>query len=209
MKDWSILYRGSLSSCNYDCDYCPFGKTKNTRTELTEDAKALRKFVDWVAVQKATIGMLFTPWGEALIRKYYQKALTELSHLPKVRKVAIQTNLSCSTAWMAHVNKATFALWTTYHPTQISKEKFIQQCRSLDALQIRYSVGVVGFKEEIEEIKALRAALPSHIYLWINAYKRIPDYYTDQDIAQLKAIDPLFQYNLQYHPSLGKYCKTG
>ena len=41
-----------------------------------------------------TVGVLFTPWGEALVRKGYRDALVELSHLPHVDRVAIQTNLS-------------------------------------------------------------------------------------------------------------------
>ena len=123
---WLILYRGPLSSCNYGCDYCPFAKTKNTRAELADDAQKLRQFVDWVKGRKEEIGILFTPWGEGIIRKYYQEAMIELSHLPNVCKVTIQTNLSCPTAWMKKLNKKTFALWTTFHPTQISLDKFAQ-----------------------------------------------------------------------------------
>lgn len=206
---WLILYRGPLSSCNYGCDYCPFAKTKNTRAELAEDARKLRQFVDWVKSRKETIGILFTPWGEGIIRKYYQEAMIELSHLPNVCKVSIQTNLSCSTAWMNRVNKATFALWTTFHPTQISLQKFAQKCQELDQLNIQYSVGFVAFKEAILELKALRQAIAPTVYVWANAYKRVSNYYTPQEIAAIEQVDPLFGYNTQYHPSLGKSCQAG
>jgi MoaA/NifB/PqqE/SkfB family radical SAM enzyme len=206
---WSILYRGPLSSCNYSCDYCPFAKTKNTRAELADDAAKLRRFVDWVASREEQIGILITPWGEALIRRYYQEAMTELSHLPNVWKIAIQTNLSCSTKWMEKVNRETFALWTTYHPTQITISDFIKKTKELDQLNIRYSVGFVGFKEELGLLERLREELAASTYLWVNAYKRDPNYYTAEDILRIEAVDPLFRYNTQYHPSLGKPCQAG
>src|SRR5215469_7546700 len=91
---WSILYRGPLSSCNYDCGYCPFAKTRNTREELLHDEQQLKRFTAWAAARTEEIGILFTPWGEALIHRCYQKALCKLSRLPNVRRAAIQTNLS-------------------------------------------------------------------------------------------------------------------
>ena len=208
-KKWNILYRGSLSSCNYTCNYCPFAKTKNTREELTIDAKELNRFVNWVTHRPEDIGVLFTPWGEALIRKHYQKAMTTLSHLPNVNKVAIQTNLSCSTAWMSDVNKTSFALWTTYHPSQLSVKAFVDKCHELDELGINYSVGFVGFKEDFPVLEQLRALLNPNVYLWVNAYKREPNYYTEEDIQFIEHIDPLFRYNTKYHSSLGKTCKAG
>src|SRR5439155_13329710 len=47
----SLLYRGPLSSCNYDCGYCPFAKRRETAAELARDRTALGRFVDWVAAR--------------------------------------------------------------------------------------------------------------------------------------------------------------
>ena len=209
MKTYNILYRGSLSSCNYGCTYCPFAKTKNTRAELAEDKADLQRFVRWVSEQKERIGILFTPWGEGLIRKYYQEAMTQLSHMPHVYRVAIQTNLSCATAWMDTVNKETFALWTTYHPTEISREKFVDKCHELTHLDIRYSVGFVGLKEQLQELELLKKELPTGTYLWVNAYKREANYYTEELLQHIESIDPLFRWNTQYHPSKGFSCQAG
>jgi MoaA/NifB/PqqE/SkfB family radical SAM enzyme len=209
MSSWSILYRGPLSSCNYSCTYCPFAKTKNTKAELADDAARLQRFVDWVATRQEQIGILFTPWGEGLIRKAYQKAMTRLSHLPHVRRVSIQTNLSGSLNWMAQVNRARFALWTTFHPSQITLDKFVARCWQLEALGIRYSVGLVALKEDLSYLEALRAHLPAHRYVWANAYKRVEQYYTPAEIAQIERVDPLFSYNNQYHPSLNQSCQAG
>lgn len=206
---WSILYRGPLSSCNYECGYCPFAKIQNTRAELATDEESLVRFTGWVKGRAENIGVLFTPWGEALGHRHYQRALGELSHAPNVRRVAIQTNLSARLEWVADANPETLALWTTFHPTQTTVNRFLNQCRRLDAARVRYSVGVVGVKEAVPFLQPLRAGLPDGVYLWVNAFKRETDYYTQTEIDLLTALDPLFPVNNLRHPSLGRACRTG
>ncbi len=206
---WSILYRGPLSSCNYACDYCPFGKTKNTRAELADDARRLHQFVDWVIEQPVDIGVLFTPWGEAMIRKHYQKAFIRLSQASNVRRVAVQTNLTFPTAWLKDCDLEKVAFWTTFHPTQTSLPAFVDKTRALDAAGAHYSVGVVGFKDALAQAAELRASLPDDVYMWVNANKRDPDYYSEADIAAWEEIDPLFRFNTRRHASLGQACQAG
>src|SRR5437762_11699225 len=43
---YTTLFRSS--SCNYACEYCPFAKTANTREELRDDERRLKRFVTWV-----------------------------------------------------------------------------------------------------------------------------------------------------------------
>jgi len=206
----SILYRGPLSSCNYGCDYCPFAKHTETDEEHAADAAALERFACWVEGNgEHTISVLFTPWGEALVRRRYQRTLARLTRLAHVQKIAIQTNLSCRLDWVEECDKAKLGLWATYHPTQTSREAFLAKCADADRRGVRFSVGVVGMKEHAEDIDALRRELPPHIYLWINAYKRVHDYYTAEELERYTAVDPLFPINNQRHPSLGKACRAG
>lgn len=207
---WDILYRGPLSSCNYACSYCPFAKTRNSAAELRDDAAKLVRFVDWVAAQShREIGVLFTPWGEALVHRVYQDALAVLSRLPHVYRVSIQTNLSCQLDWIERCDKTAVALWTTFHPSQVSFGRFVGRSRALQAVGLRHSVGVVGLKEELPAIRRLRAAISPETYLWINAYKRDPDYYTEDEIRAFEEIDPLFRTNTIRHPSLDRACRAG
>jgi MoaA/NifB/PqqE/SkfB family radical SAM enzyme len=206
----SILYRGPLSSCNYGCTYCPFAKHAESNAEREADSTALTRFVNWIISQShIQFSLLFTPWGEALNRVRYQQALVELTNLPNVQKAAIQTNLSCRLDWVERCDKAKLALWATYHPTEVNRQQFVAKCRSLIEREARFSVGVVGLKEHFSEIEALRNELPANIYLWVNAYKREPNYYTAAELQFLTAIDPLFPLNNQHHPSFGKRCQTG
>jgi len=206
----SILYRGDLSSCNYDCPYCPFAKRKDSRATLRADAQQVTRFVDYIRQHPdMQFKIFFTPWGEGLIRNYYQQAMVELSHFNNVEKVAIQTNLSCPLSWLKKANKEKIALWSTYHPGQVSREAFLDKCHQLDELGVSYSVGIVGFKETIGEIETMRTLVPEERYLWVNALKKQADYYNPAERERLIAIDPYVSYNMVHHDSKGKACRTG
>lgn len=206
----SILYRGPLSSCNYDCHYCPFAKRHETAAELKRDADALARFVGWAADESAgEISILFTPWGEALIRPWYQRAIVRLSRLPHLRRVAIQTNLSCRLHWLAECELAKVNLWCTWHPSQVPLEEFLAQTALLDRHGIAYSVGIVGLRESFAAIHEARSRLRREVYLWINALKDQPNYYAPDEVALLESIDPHFRTNLTNHASLGEPCAAG
>lgn len=208
--DLSILYRGPLSSCNYGCEYCPFAKHSETAAEHKHDERALERFVSWVSGRASdNISILFTPWGEALIRKRYQQALVRLTNMRHVRKAVIQTNLSCRLNWVDDCDKSKLALWTTFHPTEVPRARFVARCVELERRGVRFSVGVVGLKEHFDETEALRRELPANVYLWINAYKRQPDYYSREDVERFEAVDALFPISNTRHPSLGRACRCG
>ncbi|MEM7037410.1 MAG: STM4011 family radical SAM protein [Bacteroidota bacterium] len=208
-KEWKILYRGVLSGCNYDCVYCPFAKNVDSREVLAQDKVDLMRFVDWVGKRKERMQILLTPWGEGLIRRHYQEALVRLSHMAHVDKCAIQTNLSGRLDWVEKADLAALGLWTTYHPSQVERSRFLAQCAELDRLGVRYSVGMVGLKEDLNEIEAMRRALPENVYMWVNAYKRERPYYSTEEIERLKAVDPHFELNNTYHASMGRACFGG
>ncbi|MCE9547803.1 MAG: STM4011 family radical SAM protein [Planctomycetia bacterium] len=206
----SILYRGELASCNYGCSYCPFAKRKDTRRQLDFDRRSLRRFLNWVAgVERHQIGVLFTPWGEALVRRWYQNALIELSHRPHVWRVAIQTNLACSIDWIDACDLDRLALWATFHPTEVPLARFVAKVMRLRAAGVRLSVGIVGKHEHVPLIKELRCRLPNEIYVWINAYKGPGRKYADDDVQTLSRIDPHFMLDFKRHASQGHSCRTG
>jgi len=206
----SLLYRGTLESCNYDCHYCPFAKRRDSRARLARDADEVARFVAWAGGQERPLGVMFTPWGEALVRRPYREAIHALSHMPHVRTVALQTNLSGPLAWLEGTQRDKVGLWCTYHPDQTSLARFLERCRRLERLGVRFSVGVVALREHFDAIRALRAALPARHYVWLNAYdRRGPGYYQPEDLAWLDAIDPWFAYSRRPLPSRGKACRAG
>lgn len=203
----TVYYRGPLSSCNYTCGYCPFAKEWEEPEVLAADKAGLERFVAW-AVEQQDLGILFTPWGEALVRKWYRDAMVRLSHASGIRKVVAQTNLSMKLDWLADADLDTLALWTTWHPDQCSLERFVRQSGRLEAMGVRHSVGIVGLKEHFDAIEAVREALPASTAVWVNAYKRVEGYYSEADRERIRAIDPRFDDNRVY-ASLGRHCWGG
>ncbi len=206
----TILYRGPLASCNYGCWYCPFAKRRERAADRRADREALERFAGWVAGRESDrLALFFTPWGEALARRRYRDAIAHLTQMAHVTKVAVQTNLSCGLGWLARCDLGKLGLWATYHPAEVERERFLGKCRELIACGARFSVGMVGVRENFAEIEAVRRALPDSVYLWINAYKHGADYYAPEDVARLTAIDPLFPFNNRRHPSRGRACRCG
>ncbi|WP_166821404.1 STM4011 family radical SAM protein [Thalassoroseus pseudoceratinae] len=211
--DLTILYRGPLSSCNYACEYCPFAKHHETAAELATDRRALERFTDWVlndAVGKLAI--FFTPWGEALTRRWYHDAFRRLSHADHIQRVVAQTNLSGPLDWLRDTRTDRVALWCTYHPSETSRTGFLTRCKQLQDFGIQHSVGMVGRPQDFDEITVMRAELPPETYLWINAYDsgdgtKFP--YSPTERNRLTEIDPYFPTNIVDHPSLGRDCRTG
>jgi MoaA/NifB/PqqE/SkfB family radical SAM enzyme len=210
--NYTLYYRGAISSCNYDCPYCPFSKNKDSREVLAKDKEQVQRFVAWVREQASSghhLSIFFNPYGEALIHRWYRVAMIELSHMAHVNKVAIQTNLSAKLDWTSELNKETVAFWATYHPGQTTEKAFLAQCNQLHQRDISFSVGAVGLKKYIAPIQSLRRALPKEIYLWVNAFKDQKEYYTAEDILALCKIDPYFELNLRDYDSFDQRCNTG
>ncbi|MEH0974216.1 STM4011 family radical SAM protein [Micromonospora sp. CPCC 205546] len=204
----AILYRGPLASCNYDCPYCPFAKRRDPPELLRTDRAALERFAGWVAATgDVRLSVLFTPWGEGLTRSWYRDAMVSLSHLPHVERVVIQTNLAARVDWLADADPRAAALWATYHPGQVERDRFLGRCARLTELGVRYSVGVVGLPEHLAEARALRAALPAEVYLWVNAAEGRR--YDAAEEATWTELDPLFGYSVRPHVSLDRPCHAG
>jgi hypothetical protein len=204
----SILYRGPLASCNYDCPYCPFAKRVDPPDLLRADRAALDRFATWVeTTTDRRLSVLFTPWGEGLTRSWYRDTIVRLSHLPHLDRVAIQTNLATRVEWIAAANPTVAALWATYHPGQLPLDRFLARCHRLDELGYRYSVGVVGLPEHHPAALQLRAELPPSIYLWVNAAEGYT--YTAEEERRWTDLDPHFATSVHPHPSLGHPCHAG
>ncbi len=204
-----ILWRGPLDSCNYDCAYCPFARRRVSRRVLDADRAALTRFVDWVCDAEAwRLEILFTPYGEALVWPWYRDALARISHLPHVRRVAIQTNGSAPMDFTGRANLDTLALWISWHPSEIPLERFAARIQALHADGVRLSVGAVALPTNADAVEALRAALPAGVPMWINAQK--PGIRYDADaIARWSRLDPAFPLDARPHHTKGRACATG
>ena len=204
-----ILWRGPLDSCNYACAYCPFAKRAPSSATLDRDRQALLRFVEWVLADHGfSLRILFTPYGEALIWPWYREALVRLSSAPQVRQVSIQTNGSGPMSFLNEATRTKVSLWISWHPTEISLIPFAQKIERLHSQGTRLSVGAVAVPDHLEQVEALRRALPDSVPMWLNAQK--PGVrYRDGELSRWRSIDPEFDLDRRRHRSVGRACMTG
>ncbi|MFN0052798.1 MAG: STM4011 family radical SAM protein [Planctomycetales bacterium] len=206
----TVMYRGPLSSCNYACGYCPFSKRQESPEQRRRDQLALRRFMAWISRQTdIQWQVLFTPWGEALTRRWYRQAIVELSHLPHVEQVAVQTNLSCRLDWLRECRASRVALWGAYHPTECRVSAFVRKVVTAVETGALVTAGAVGIPEHRPAIERLHAQLPSQVKRWINAQQPRPRPYSHEELAFFRAIDPQFDLTLHRQASLGRFCLAG
>lgn len=206
----SLLYRGPLTSCNYACGYCPFAKRVESKSRMAHDQSSLRRFCDWLRAESThRWRILFTPWGEALVRSWYREAIAGLTHVPHVDSVAVQTNLSCGLDWLSDCRTDRLSFWATYHPTEVDRAGFLRKVETVRKAGAAISVGAVGVPEFADEIARLRHELPKEVYLWINAQQPRRRPYTTAEVAFFSNIDPQFELTASRHRSFGEPCRTG
>lgn len=206
----SVMYRGPLASCNYACGYCPFAKRRDTPVQLEADRRALARFINWLESEQAyRWRVLFTPWGEALVRSWYRQSLVRLTWLDHILVAAAQTNLSYGLDWLADCRSERLSLWATYHPSETSLHSFVRRVLRVYESGAGISVGFVAVPRFLGAVADLRRALPQEIYVWVNAQQPPERRYTEDEIEFLTGIDPLFMHTLVPHRSFGLPCRAG
>jgi MoaA/NifB/PqqE/SkfB family radical SAM enzyme len=210
-----VLFRTRLEWCNYACGYCPWNATARRvpAEAFRADEARLRRVLDRVAELPEPVEFFITPKAEYLVLPYWRDAVARLLALPQVERVTVQTNLSFDlAAFLAQVDSSKLALWTTYHPTEVSAdelERLHAEWELLLARGVPFSVGVVGTHDALPHLRRLRQRLDARVYLWVNAYQREPNYYAPEELTEARAIDPYFDLNNQHFPSRGRPCTAG
>ena len=210
-----VLFRSRLEWCNFTCGYCPWNAnvTRVDASAFREDERRVGLVVDRVAELPRRVEFFIAPKAEYLVLPYWREAIRRLLAMPHVERVTVQTNLALDLgAFLDSVNASKLALWTTYHPSEIDesqREEMFAKWQLLQARGVPFSVGIVGTRENLPAMRELRSRLDPRVYLWVNAYKREADYYSADDLAAIRAVDPLFDSNNLHYPSLGQPCTAG
>lgn len=212
----TILYRGSLKSCNYSCSYCPFSKHKISEKELERDKAQWGRFIGNLPERARARGiraLMVVPYGEALLYPWYWEGLAEISRWDWMEAVGAQTNLSFSVEQALRIFRGRggktekLRLWATFHPEMISVEAFAERCAAVRQAGILLSVGAVGVPEELDVIRRLKDALPEGIPLWINRMDGLKRPYTRKEREALLELDPYFSLELAYPPGEARRCR--
>jgi MoaA/NifB/PqqE/SkfB family radical SAM enzyme len=205
----SIQWRGPLDSCNYACRYCPFAGRSRRHSTLAQDEADLGRFVAWLLGHPSrTCAVVFTPRGEALIHAWYREALVSLSHAAHVRRACIQTNGSTSWRWLHRAVVSRLSLWITWHPAEVSADRFLRQIAPALESGVACSVGCVGVPSLLPSIEDMHARLPPSVGFWVNALRPHASYKEDE-VRRLTALDPQFVVTSRPQATRGKSCRAG
>ena len=206
----TVVYRGSLKSCNYSCSYCPFAKHRAAAYELERDRQGFERFCRSIEarVQSFLLGAVFvTPYGEASGHRWYWEGLSRLAGLPGMDRVGMQTNLSFSVEECLEIfdsmsagsdfglqKRRKLCIWATFHPEMTTVDEFVSRCHSLLRNQVRVCAGAVGAPGNLPQIRELREKLSPSVYLWINKMDGRKRNYTPDEAEAFLRIDPHFEY---------------
>lgn len=212
----TVLYRGSLKSCNYRCSYCPFSKHKPSPRQMQADRRQWTLFCSSFAERAAALNIravMVVPYGEALIHSWYWIGFAGLTRLEKVDAVGAQTNLSFSVPASiesfrrAGGRREKLRLWASFHPEMVSVSQFAKQCQLVLGEGIRLCAGAVANPKHLEAYRRLRKILPKEIYLWFNRMDGRKRPYTEEEQRAFQEIDPFFYRELSYPHADPKQCR--
>lgn len=207
-----IYYRGSLRFCNYCCSYCPFSKEKESQRQLEEDERALFRFVERIGELEFLGAVQIVPYGEALIHRYYWRALGKLSQLPQIEAVGVQSNFSFSVERMLEEFEKTggkrekLRLWGTFHPEMVSEQDFLRVCHQLKEAGILFCAGAIGVPENLSRLQRIRKELDPEVYFWINKMDGLGRKYTREEIQAFSALDRYFPLELRHYRADATHC---
>jgi hypothetical protein len=126
--------------------------------------------------------------------------------------VAVQTNLSCRLDWLEGADLGTLALWCTYHPSQVTRERFLTKHRELTRRGVRHSVCIVGIVEQpehLESARRLRTELDPATYALLSVNAAEGRAYTDAEAAQWTENRPAVPGVATCPPVASSACRTG
>lgn len=201
----TLLYRGSLKSCNYHCSYCPFSKHPITAREIKKDKDQWFSFIQTFTEKASPLDIhsfLLVPYGEALIHPWYWQGLAHISACSWIDAAGAQTNLSFpiqkSLSYFGQCGgkREKLRIWATFHPEMTTAETFAGKCAMLAEAGIALCAGAVGVPENIGLLQSLREKLPENIYLWVNKMDGLKRPYSQEEQHAILEIDPYFLQEL-------------
>ncbi len=213
----TILYRGSLKSCNYHCGYCPFSKHRCSERELEKDRTHWFRFCESLNERAETLNiraLMVVPYGEALIHPWYWEGFGALTKPDAIDAAGAQTNLSFSIVRSLEIFehaggvREKLRLWATFHPEMTSCGEFAEKCAALRREGILFCAGAVGVPENLEVLQRLREMLPREVYLWINAMDGLGRSYTEDEFQRFSSIDPYFYREIRPVPADESLCRS-
>jgi len=171
----NVWYVSGLSLCNFDCPYCASGqpskgtgRTIDREWENENAPRVFQKTLKWLRRQPYQIGLRLQTIGEPFVSWTFLEGAAAMTNSENIRFVELVTNaslLSKRLPKLINEYKASpekLSLWATYHHTEISAEKFIDQIRCAQDLGVEVIVNSLLFPDNAEKIINLKKRCSDH-----------------------------------------------
>jgi MoaA/NifB/PqqE/SkfB family radical SAM enzyme len=169
VKDFlKIWYVAPQRLCNFHCSYCvsrgDYSKSNKINWKNPKDIEGFKKVINWISKRPFKIGFRLGSLGEPFTSCDFLDQVAWLTNQKNIQFVELLTNGSLLKEGLQKLQKkgAEFeklSLWISYHPSQISLDKFIDNARFAQEIYKCFVVvnGII-FPDNIEYIKNLRKA---------------------------------------------------
>lgn len=165
-----VWYVCDLSLCNFDCAYCASGSPEKggfrTRKKmwLDEDSPArFKQILQWISALPYSIGMRLQTIGEPFVSEEFLAEAARMTREPNIRFVELVTNGSLLSGRLGKMidqqgaDPSKLSMWITYHPTEISAEKLVENAAYAQSRGVFVVVNALLFPDTLEGVEKLHA----------------------------------------------------
>ncbi len=169
MKDFlKIWYVAPQRLCNFRCSYCvstgDYSKSNKINWKRPKDIEGFKKINSWISKRPFKIGLRLGSLGEPFTSYDFLDQAAWLTNQKNIQFVELLTNSSLLKQGLQELKKkkADFkklSLWMSYHPSQISLDKFIDNARlAQETYKCLVVVNGIIFPDNIKDIENLKKA---------------------------------------------------
>lgn len=129
-----IWYVAPQRLCNFHCSYCvstgEWAKDEKIDWKAKDDQSHFVRTIQWIGTRSYPVGVRLATLGEPFASKFFLNQASWLVQQHMVQFVELVTNGSLLKSRLPNLAKQIdmnkLSLWMTYHPSQISLDKFIE-----------------------------------------------------------------------------------
>ncbi len=170
-----VWYCCDMVLCNFDCAYCASGSPDTggprSRDRTWQDEDSVERFhriLQWIANIPFSVGLRLQTIGEPFVSDEFLAAAARMSREKNVRFVELVSNGSLLTSRLprmvaehgADLDKV--SLWITYHHTEISAERLVENAVFARQLGAGVIVNALLFPDTLEPIARLHRLCAEH-----------------------------------------------
>lgn len=205
-------YNGRYAHCNYACPYCYVATSVNKGMHIVHELDEWEKAFERHFGNKDTV--FYFSYGEPTMGgKHFYDALEMIGRHPNWQarmtsnvSIPLDRLLSTTLAKEGRLN-----INASFHPTQVSVEKFIEQCNNIRKAGIEPSVIYVMYPDQIDdfETKYYPEFEKNHYRVHIRAFrglyhgKKYPQMYTKEQWEKTARYMDMTNFKYQLHAVMG------